>query len=78
MTMKDITLLKNELDLQTMFADKLLKELGEILSRGVNGKVLKQDEPRAREIEEILKDKKAWIAKAQKQIKAFYRPAMVA
>ena len=75
MTLKDIRELQSELDTQMKFADALYKELGEIMKRSFDGKVRKEDIPRAMEIDELLVEKKAWIAKARAQIGAFYKPA---
>ena len=78
MTKEYIETLKNELDTQEKFADALYKELGDIMSRSLNGHVHDEDIPRAMEIDDLLVAKKAWIAKAKAEIGAFYKPATVA
>lgn len=77
MTRNEIELLKNELDLQETLADNLLAELMKIDARSINGKILKKDEPRVEEIQELLEKKYKFIERARKDIRHFYRPAMV-
>lgn len=73
----DMELLKNELDLQKTLADNLLAELVKIDARSINGRILKKDEARVKEIQELLEEKYKFVERAREEIRRYYRPAMV-
>ena len=75
MSQNEVSMMKNELETQAVFAESLSNELKTILNRSIDGKVTKKDAKRVREIEELLAAKKAWTAKAKAQIANYYRPA---
>lgn len=75
MSQNEVSMMKNELETQAVFAESLSNELNKILNRSANGEVTKKDAKRIREIEELLAAKKVWIAKAKAQIANYYRPA---
>lgn len=77
MTRNEMELLKNELDLQETLADNLLAELMKIDARSINGHILKKDEPRVKEIQELLEEKYKFVERARDEIRRYYRPAMV-
>lgn len=77
LTISEVNDMKAELETQAVFAELLAKELSDILSRSKNGKVNKYDVKRVREIEEILEEKKKWVATLQAQVREFYKPAFI-
>lgn len=75
MSQNEVSMMKNELETQAVFAESLSNELKAILNRSTDGKVAKKDAKRVREIEELLAAKKVWATKAKTQIANYYRPA---